>query len=293
MGFGRFDIGVTDCNCDCGAPPTCNATICVASSCNDGETFVAATGVTVTVTQGSTTIGSPITGVSGCVTLAIPGDGNFTIATSGNQRYVNTSLTTKLSCGQTVDISLDPAPGFLCLPCLAGEPISENLLISGGTGSITVPANELTGNFTLPATVPLLTTDVSGTCNGSVTANPCTTGSGTLDVQFEFGANPTACVDLEQQWSGATDCTGSGDDGVTCNPFEFYTANPAIGQFPQWGTPEACFGFCEQDSVEDMVAPVNNSVPLLIVLSFSSTGAPEGGTVANPPISTVTITEVL
>jgi hypothetical protein len=274
--------------------PSCSTTICTLSPCTpSGGTSPPATGVTVTVTnsdgfsfQGTTPSGA---GGLGCLTFTIPASGLYTVATSGNARYNNTSAIHQLNCGGQFIIPLTAADGFIC-SCLANEPISENLLITGGAGSTTVPSTGL-GTFTLPFSGPVMVPDDFGTCNGTIDADPCTTGTGSLDITFVFGAT-TPCGDIQQQWNASTDCTENIIDGPA-GSLDFYFAGHNVGNdsIAQWGTALTCFGFTQQDGLSDPTFPVPATVPLNITVTFPPTGSPLGPAASNPPISTITITE--
>jgi hypothetical protein len=295
---GIFKLGNLGCRSGgCGCNTSCSTTICALSPCIPSSgTAPPATAVTVTVSNSS---GFSVSGTTpggdnplGCVVLTIPATGVYTVATSGNARYNPTSGTFSLGCADQVTIPLTAADGFVC-SCLANEPISANLLITGGTGTATVPST--LGSFTLPATVPIVTTDNFGTCNGTIDSDPCSTGSGSLDVQFTFGAT-TVCNDVQQQWCAATDCTENIIDGPA-NPIDFYF-NTAVGgscanaSIEQWGDANDCLGYTAQTGLSDATFPVPQTVPLSITLTFPPTGSPLGTAASNPPISTITITEM-
>jgi hypothetical protein len=276
----------------CGCNTSCSTTICVLSPCGPDSGTAPATGVTVTVSNSSgfsvsgTTTGGP--NPLGCVTLTIPATGVYTVATSGNARYNPTSGTFSLGCADQVTIPLTAADGFVC-SCLANEPISENLVFTGGTGSVTIPST--TGTFTLPATVPIVTTDNFGACNGTIDSDPCSTGSGSLDVSFTWG-----CGIVQESWCAASDCTENIIDGPA-NPIDFYF-NTAVGgscanaQIEQWGDANDCMGYTAQTGLSDAIFSVPQTVPLSITLTFPPTGSPLGTAASNPPISTITITEM-
>jgi hypothetical protein len=270
---------------------TCTVTICTDSSVCSNGIFTPATGVSVAVTnssgfsaQGTTPSGS---GSSGCITLAIPASGEFTIATSSS-RYADTSVTTNLSCGGRIAIALDQATGTIC-SCLASEPIPAMLIAKGGDGSTTIDPTNLT--FTLPASVDVLVPDNGGTCNGSIEANPCTTGSD-LTVQFTPGQDPNACLSIVESWTRSSDCNQSEGAPLLPDALSLYLNAPQGGFTEQWlsGPPSdvdsVCMGFVSQDDLS-----TGNSgagpfpVPINKTINF-----PAGG-FSSPPISSITITE--
>jgi hypothetical protein len=270
---------------------TCTVTICTDSSACSNGIFTPATGVSVAVTnssgfsaQGTTPSGS---GSSGCITLAIPASGEFTIATSSS-RYADTSVTTKLSCGGRIAIALDQATGTIC-SCLASEPIPAMLIAKGGDGSTTIDPTNLT--FTLPASVDVLVPDNGGTCNGSIEANPCTTGSD-LTVQFTPGQDPNACLSIVESWTRSSDCNQSEGAPLLPDALSLYLNAPQGGFTEQWlsGPPSdvdsVCMGFVSQDDLSTGNSTAGPfPVPLNITINF-----PAGG-FSSPPISSITITE--
>jgi hypothetical protein len=273
----------------CCPESTCTVTICTDSSVCSNGVFTPATGVTVGVTQGGTTIGSGVTpsglSSSGCITLTIPASGSFAITTSSS-RYADVNLTTRLACGQTVAISLDQATGTVC-SCLALEPIPPLLTVTGGSGSATFS----NGAFTLTAAVNALVPDNFGTCNGTIEANPCTTG-GDLTVQFFPGNDPNACLSIVEQWTRSTDCNQSEGGPITTDDFSLYLNAPQGGFIEQWlnGPPSdvdsVCMGFFSQDDISTGNSAAGPfPVPLNVTINF-----PAGG-FSSPPISSITITE--
>jgi hypothetical protein len=277
----------------CGCCGGCKTTICCISPCvaSDGASGFGASGVTVTVSNSSGTIAQGTTPSgptpSGCVVLNIPASGSYIVTTSGNARYLNTSQTVTLNCGATVGINLTSADGFTCT-CLANEPISANLLFIGGSGTVTLPSD--VGAFTLPASVSVLNSDNFGACNGTITEDPCSTGSGTLEVNFTFG-----CGTIQESWCASTDCTTNVND-QTCGPFDFYFpvgdgGSCANAQIEQWGTGLDCFGYCAQTGLSNATFPVPATVPINIVVTLPPNGSPLGPAASNPPITTITITE--
>jgi hypothetical protein len=276
----------------CCCPGGCTTTICCVSPCvaPDGASGFGASNVTVTVSNGSGTIFEGVTpSGGGCVTFTIPSAAAYTVTTTGNNRYNNTTQVIALNCGAIQKIILTAAGGFTC-GCLANEPISNNLVITGGTGSATIPSN-VSIQFTLPCSVPLLTPGDPGNCSGDVTENPCETGTGTLTVQFTFDAT-SGCNDIQQgTWTVATPCTVNLSDDE-CPPFSdeaypFYIAIQSTGEADQWGTPDDCMGYC---SITDSVDPLF-TVPQTVPLNFTVTFTGLGGT--PPPIASVTVTEEL
>lgn len=266
--------------CCCGE---CTTNICVTSPCADTDNL--ATNVTVTVKDGSgsTVFSGTTTSTVACFVATIPAAGSYTVATSGNARYADTTGTYTLGCGGTVTINLSPGDGFVCA-CFANEPVSENLVITGPLDSATVPSNSTT-NFTLAASVPVLTPSPFTSCNTGTLTDPCATGTGTLDIPFTF---TRVCNDVQQGWVIATDCTVSITFGGGGGGLHLY-GGPSVapgGTTQQWGTVVNCFGYqALADSVTSLF-PVPQSVPINFTVSFL---AGIGGTA--PPIASITITE--
>ena len=141
---------------------TCETTICVVSPCTPGGGTFFATGVLIQILSGLTVVASgTTTSNSNCLILTIPSAGTYTVTTSGNPRYVDTTQTATLACNNILTINLTAASGYVCT-CTWMEPIPTTLTATGGTGSALA-----TGSFTLPQTVSLLTPDPAGVCNGT------------------------------------------------------------------------------------------------------------------------------
>jgi hypothetical protein len=276
-----------------GTPPSgCTTDVCVISPCDSSGTFNA-TGVTVTVSQGSDVIFQGVaTGGFQCLSVPIPANGTYTVATSGNPRYNDTSHSVGLTCGGEFKVPLVAAANFVCV-CFANEPVSPNLMISGGAGSAVIPSQIQPQTFTLPASVNALTADAFGTCDGTITADPCTTGTGTINVSFTFASH--GCNDIQQGWTAASDCTvnlsgGAGGDGA----LDFYGGDTVgAGGAEQWGTALSCFGFNSDGVSVDPSFPVPQDVPLMFTVTFPPTGSTLGTAANNPPISSVVVTEVM
>jgi hypothetical protein len=278
----------------CGCNTSCSTTICVLSPCGPDGATAPSTGVTVTVSNSS---GFSVSGVTpggpnplGCVTLTIPGTGKFTVATSGNARYNPTSGTFTLGCSDQLTINLEVAENFNCA-CFSNEPVSLNLLVTGGTGSATIPSSGTT-NFTLTASVEAMTPPNFTSCNGETLTNTCTTGNATITVPFTF---TRTCNDIQQGWVATTDCTinfssGDGDD----TEFNFYGADGVGGGGAEvWGTALSCMGFNSDGASDDPIFPVPQTVPIMFTVNFPPTGSTAGTAANNPPISSILITEVL
>jgi hypothetical protein len=291
-------MGYTNQDPGCCCNESCTTTICVRSPCgpedSSGNPTSGATGVTVTVSNSSgfSTQGTTPSGVSslGCVTLTIPASGKFTVATSGSARYNNTSQVLTLGCSTTTTIILTAASGFIC-SCFANEPIPAMLTVTGGNGS--APLDPTNFTFTLPASADVLVSDISGTCNGTVEANPCTVGD-ELTVQFSPGQDPNVCFSIVQSWTRSTDCNQSDSGTITTDDFSFYlNSNQGAGFIEQWlnGPPSdadsVCMGFFSQDdlSTGNSTGTPPFPVPLNITINF-----PAGG-FSSPPITSITITE--
>jgi hypothetical protein len=274
---------------------SCTTTICTLSPCTtlDGTT-PAATGVTVTVTNSSGFSFSGVTpsgaGGLGCLVFTIPASGLYTVATSGNQRYNDTSATHQLNCGGEFKIPLTAAGNFIC-SCFSTEPISPNLLITGGTGTATIPSNTFPQAFTLPASVPVLTPGDHTSCNGETLEDPCTTGSGSINVSFVFNSGEggkSGCNDIQQSWLATTDCNANISDGGGSTALDFYAGTGiGPGENEEWGTPTECMGAIASADSVDPTYPSPQSVPIMFTVSFPV--GPITGT--NPPISSVTVTE--
>jgi hypothetical protein len=291
FGVGGRWVAEADCECSTNCAPV---TICTATSVCSNGVFFPATGVTVVVTQGGKTIGSGVTSSStGCFTLTIPeSNSNYTLATSGNPRYKDTTISgALLSCGETVDISLDKSDDFVC-SCLSNEPVSPTLMVTGGTGSTTISSGG-GSSFTLSAGVSVLVPDNFGNCFGGIQSDPCSVGSD-LTVPFSPGQG-SDCLEIVQSWTRSTDCNQSESSPVLPDAFSLYiNQGQSAGIVDQWlsGPPSdassVCMGYFTQDDLSQGTSgPGPFSVPLNITINF-----PAGG-ISSPPIPSLTITEQL
>ena len=250
-----------------------------------GYGTVYATSVTVTITQGSTVVYTGTTSSNtGCLAVTIPSVGTYTIATSGNARYNNTSGSHALTCGGSVVINLTAATGYGCA-CPWLEPVPHTLTATGGTGSTTFSiAGGFPVNFVLPCSVTVLIPDPFGNCGGTIVADPCTTTTG-LNVTFTFfnpGGGPVCSV--EELFLCSTDC-----DQTTCTGStpSFYRRTVSTGGLvDQWGNPLLCFGYCgfSDGYTYNFVPPL--PVPVNVTMTFGV-----GTFGMNAPISSVTLTE--
>ncbi len=278
MGFslGGIANGAGGANpCCCGG--SCTTKICCLSPCGSGNP---GTAITVTIKSGATTISSGTVGSDGCVTLSIPHTGSYTVTTTGNARYGNTTGTYTLNCGGTQDIALSAGTGYSC-QCGWTEPVPRFLTVTGGGATTTWDTN--TTAFTLSPTIGnYLATNIFGNCTGSVHVNSCTTGAGTLNVHFSI--NRVNCT-VQETWGPATDCM----EIAPCTPvsYPYYQDVASInGLVPQYTIAGICFGYCTLDEFNIQSLTGSPGVPVNVTITF---GPGLGGT--TPPIGSITITE--
>jgi hypothetical protein len=172
MAFTRFAIGASDCDCNCGPPPTCDATIDV-DGCSG-----ALPGATVSITG----VGSTTTNGSGVATIAIPSAGTY----SGSVSYpgmTTVSFSHTFACpGTALNITMAVADGF---GCCDGFPLPLPLtLFSSVCGAM----------ITMPATMS------GGFIGGWVGSGTVTTGN--------VAVFPTDPCEVNS-WDGLTTTTGS------------------------------------------------------------------------------------
>lgn len=168
----------------------CNTTICVQSTaCGSFTTKIV--GANVTIKNGSTVISSgTTTSPTGCVTLAIPAGGSYTVVVTASG-YPTHNSTNTLSCGGTVTITLGATdPNTVCCKNLVPIPLKVFWTVCGVTITLTFDATSsiwLGGTCGFPATT---TTSTGGApCHGTAQ------GPGTTSVTIAFtcaNVNPAA-----------------------------------------------------------------------------------------------------
>ena len=190
MSFTNGDIG------GCACCPTCTVQISLQSCPN----LVVQDGVTVAIPS----LGlSAVTGLTGTVTFNIT-PGTYTITTSGNPRYTNTSASHALTCGQHLFITLSPGTGYACHGCFNGPvPNTLNYSMDGVTGTFTLSGG--TANFCVTQPSANLLTYPFLQCVSSFATNPCTTTTG---PGAKFAIDFSACTLEQQTWCG-TDCNNT------------------------------------------------------------------------------------
>jgi hypothetical protein len=102
MAFSRFDLGVSDCDCNCTTSTPCTTTLCATGGCAG-----VANGITISVSQtpgdGGAFVGSCVTGSNGCCSVTIPEAGLFSVAASVGG-FTSGASTQSLECGGTTTI---------------------------------------------------------------------------------------------------------------------------------------------------------------------------------------------
>jgi len=127
-----WDLG--GCNC----PAGCMTTVCVTTTCG---TTVAVVGAVVTVLSGATVIDSGTTGGGGCVVLAIPSVGTYTVTieVGGVVAYSGSQA---LLCGGTNTIAVASGSGIECCGSLA---IPDELFLTDALGTLPLFLNPIFG----------------------------------------------------------------------------------------------------------------------------------------------------
>jgi hypothetical protein len=272
-----------DMGCCCAAGPCEPVSVCLQSPCAAFGPQLA-TGVLIEVLSGSTVVAScTTTSNSECCVLTIPSSGNYTVKTSGNPRYVDTSDTYALTCGGSLEIPLEAADGYAC-QCYAMEPVPNFLTATGGSGSTTFSSTP-GGAFTLPQNgVSVLIPGATGRCDGTLTSNPCATGTTLSAVEFIFNPDDFICNEIEQIWCDSTDCNQP--VGSLAPPTMYKDGTCSNTWAAQWNpTPVTCFGY---NPNTDNSGVVNFPIPQPTPINFTVT-FPPGQLPA--PIPSITITE--
>lgn len=174
--------------CCCSA--TCNVTICV-----NGCGGLAVVGASVTIKSGSTVIATGTTaGALGCVTLAIPSAGSYTIVIVATGFPTNTS-THSLTCGGSIGISLTTAgAGYHCCSNCA-LPLSDTIYFTYAGNIYTLTWDVASSAWLSGVNIPSTNVcDASGNCSGGTTAGcritvSCPDATGVYTVTFAWGGD--------------------------------------------------------------------------------------------------------
>lgn len=256
----------------CGGAAGCTTTICVLG-CS-----AAVRDAVVTIKSGSTVIDSGVTGLDGCVTLAIPAAGSYTVVVSASCFQTHTSTET-LACGGSITIGLTLAPGCVCPGgCCPGGAIPDTLFATDGLGTTTltyVPSGLVTWDgFGLAGYAGTGTFSMSGASVYTVVGlgSQCIAGTGDIQVYYQLFCRSSVWI-FERYW---------GEGHTTLDPVGWYYGTGApgtagdrcVGGFgPGFGGPQAIG-----------TASASSCVPLVVsgstTASQNDLGDPGGGSFA-------------